>query len=262
MDGWYTYYWYSGFGQKHSHDYPTLGISQDVFIETNTAVDEQGVYYNNICIFDASSLANGQFKPGWRFWGWKNPANNKDAETHVQPVAHNGSSPFVYLLGKQGNDIIVYGIKDPLKPTQSLSSWVLDFSSSPFSATTAATQKGTDRKIWFENLSNWIFSATYLNGNLYLIMTDAKDWQGGGDMLTSLRLIRIRNDGNNYWYDINRVFGGNNKYDDAPTDKVYYGFPAIAVNAQGDMVAGYCRSGASLYPEIRASVWKHDGPDI
>jgi hypothetical protein len=28
------------------------------------------------------------------------------------------------------------------------------------------------------------------------------------------------------------------------------------------MVAGYSRSGATLYPEIRASVWKHDGPDI
>ena len=264
MDGWYTYYWYSGYGQNHGHDYPALGINQDVFIETNTGVEDDGLgkYYANVCIFDANSLASGQFKAGWRFWGLKDPANNIDADFHIQPVIHHGNSPFVYLVGKQGNDVIVYGIKNPLQPTQSISSWVLDFSSSPFNYTTAAPQKGSDRKIWFENLSNFIFSATYQNSNLYLIMTDAKDWQGGGDMLTSLRLIRIRNDGNNYWYDINRVFGGNNKFDDAPTDKIYYGFPAIAVNAQGDMVAGYSRSGISIYPEIRASVWRHDGQDI
>ena len=262
MDGWYTYYWYSGFGETHAHDYPTLGVSQDVFIETNTGVDDAGNYYNNVCIFDAQSLADGQFKPGWRFWGWKNPVNNIDAEIHITPLIHHGSSPYTYLLGKQGNDVIVFGIKDPLQPNMSVSSWVLDFSSSAFSTTTAAAQKGDNKKLWFQNMSNFIFSATYRNNNLYFVMTDAKDWLGSGDMTTSLRLVRIRNTDNNYWYDINRVFGSNNKFDDKPTDKVFYGFPAVAVDAKGDMVTGYCRSGENIYPEIRASVWPNNGNDI
>ena len=43
---------------------------------------------------------------------------------------------------------------------------------------------------------------------------------------------------------------------------VFYGNPAVEANFVSDLVLVYTRSGATVFPEARYSLWKGDEPDV
>jgi hypothetical protein len=43
---------------------------------------------------------------------------------------------------------------------------------------------------------------------------------------------------------------------------VYYAWAAVEINKNHDMVVVYARSGQTLYPEVRFSLYEDTGPDI
>ncbi|TMQ10495.1 MAG: hypothetical protein E6J91_26255 [Deltaproteobacteria bacterium] len=64
---------------------------------------------------------------------------------------------------------------------------------------------------------------------------------------------------------MDRNFGGNNAFDDKPSDTFRYTFPGVEVTANGDIVAVYARYGAKLehrQQEVRFNTWIHGEPDI
>jgi hypothetical protein len=43
---------------------------------------------------------------------------------------------------------------------------------------------------------------------------------------------------------------------------MYYGWPAVEVNRDGDMAIVYSRTGTTIYPEMRYSMYYNNEPDI
>ena len=61
--------------------------------------------------------------------------------------------------------------------------------------------------------------------------------------------------------EIDRMFGLNNE-DDPPGSLFDYGWPAVAANANRDIVVGFVRSSPNTFTEFRASVWYKNNPDV
>src|SRR5438270_12362295 len=63
--------------------------------------------YWRVLLFQADSLANGQWLGGWQFWDLKNPDGS--AVGLIAPAVHHGSpnGGRAYWLGRQGPDSIV-----------------------------------------------------------------------------------------------------------------------------------------------------------
>ena len=103
----------------------------------------------------------------------------------------------------------------------------------------------------------------YSHGNLYLSMDDCEFWNDSGCILTGVRVIRlglhglVRSHGK-----ITRLllsYGSQAEISGAvtfgPTDATWFGFPAIEVNNQGDIVAAYQGTSPKIFPDARYSVW-------
>jgi hypothetical protein len=61
--------------------------------------------------------------------------------------------------------------------------------------------------------------------------------------------------------EIDRIFGRASAGD--RSGSIFdYGWPAVASNANGDIVVGSVRSNATIYPELRASPWLAGQPDL
>src|ERR1700681_3621982 len=101
------------------------------------------------------------------------------------------------------------------------------------------------------NLWNNALKVVYRDELLHIVTNDARDWFNDGTSLNSIRLVRLSvkkypgiKTGGQYY--INRVFGKNNIFDDnANIDHMYYGWPAIEVNKNDDMIIVYARTGTT-----------------
>jgi hypothetical protein len=141
----------------------------------------------------------------------------------------------------------------------------------PFGAAQNAPQRGSNIPICMSNLGTAPLKAVYRDRGqlLYLVTNDARDWFNDGTKLSSIRLVRLfvgefpkvfPLGSSDY---IDRVFGMNNIYDDnTRVDHMFYGWPALEVNDNGDMVIVYARSGKTIYPEVRFSTYYDNEPDI
>ena len=102
--------------------------------------------------------------------------------------------------------------------------------------------------------------SVYRAGKIYAVANDAVNWFGDSEDMTSIRIVRVSVDPFQSKPSIDRVFGSNNAFDDNPDQRFYYGFPAIEVGKEENMVIVYVRSGVDAFPEIRFSAWyKNDG---
>ncbi len=137
----------------------------------------------------------------------------------------------------------------------------------PYNAPGKAPQKGSQATIYMDNLGTDILKAVYRDGKLYVVGNDAQDWFAPKQFISSVRLVRlsvttfpnIPTEGNPSY--INRRFGKNG-VGDQPNDQVYYGWPAIEVNKNKDMVIVYARSGMTLFPEVRYSTFFDKESDL
>ncbi len=101
----------------------------------------------------------------------------------------------------------------------------------------------------------------YRDGKLYATFQQPVVWKSlGGNSLWSIRALRINT--LNGMIEIDRTFGGRNKFDDKPGARFDYQLPGIEANNDGDMVLVYVRSSTGLPQEVRFSLWDHDEKDI
>lgn len=108
--------------------------------------------------------------------------------------------------------------------------------------------------------SDTVLKAVYRSSALMFVLHDSQDWFNDKNLLASIRLVRLLVVGfpnvetaNSPSY-INRRFGMNSRGDN-PQDRMYYGWPAMEVSSTFDMVVVYARSGPTIYPEGRYSVY-------
>jgi hypothetical protein len=267
-------------------DYPTLGISETYFIQTNsvghrdpTATDWDAYAnsvtdrYARVCFLDATKLSQGNAADGWAFTNLKKP-DGKVATGNIQPAVHHGPVPsgLSFLASKFGSGLLVWAFtasqSGPTGPVQAL------VPVKAFTAPVNALQKKAPdvpnpNPIKFTNLGNAIMKAAFNKGKLYVAAQDAKVWQGASGPVTSIRFIRV---------DVSKILQGT-----VPTDKAsgfvdrifgkaspedpagaisYYGMPAVEVTNNGDAVLAYIRSGTSVYPEVRCSLYYATESDI
>jgi hypothetical protein len=266
-DGWWLYYWPAGYDNTYTCDYPAMGIHEKCFIQTNHAAAPGASWSNYVHVVDADAMVSGGWNGGHRWWGLTNPDTGNEP-TFIQPAVHHGSSSEVYFSGRDGDQLVNFAVSKPLQAGQSmgvLPRWSLTKASAP----TAAPQPPSpaeNRKLWMQNLADWVFKAVYRDGQLYAVMSDGVNWFGDSEYMSSVRLVRggLPNNGHGVPAGINldRVFGCNNSIEDPPTARMYYGFPAVEVTGAGDMVVVYSRSGKTLKPEARFSVYYNNDKDI
>jgi hypothetical protein len=276
FDGWYQYYYDCVatsdplFQSSYYGDYPSLGIDACCIYQTNSVVDmvpSRTAKYCRVIFFDADQMAAGVgfgSVNGWQYWDIAYPSTSNRVLDIIQPVVHHTNLGRAYLITQPFNDaskVLVWGINNPLQLSQSLS--VQSVSVATFNGAGTAPQLGSVRKIKMDNLLNWPIKAVYRSGKLYAVMNDRFDWFGDGQLLSSIRLLRL--DVSSFptvSVEIDRTFGKNSSIDDNPTDHMYYGWPAIEVNSNADMAIVYARSGAPIDPEVRYSAYFAADSDI
>jgi hypothetical protein len=278
LDSWYLYWWDAVahyrianepvFQRGDSADYPSLGIDSSCIYQTNGVKNIiTDIYrYWRVIFFPANAMANGSSNVnGWQFWDLANPDSSPAGV--VQPVICHGFSPRAYFVSKWGNNaILIWGLNNPLQSNQQLNraSVIL----SPFTFPPNAPQKDSTQLIQMDNLNNDPLKAVYRKDMLYLVMNDARDWFRDNSPTDSIRLLRVNV--SNYPNIstspasgfINRIFGANNPIEDLPKTHMYYGWPAVEVNKDGNMAIVYTRSGTTIYPEMRYSAYYSGEQDI
>jgi hypothetical protein len=185
-----------------------------------------------------------------------NPDGNATREV-IQPVIHHTSSPRAYFVSRYyagGNKVLVWALTNALQPGQQINR--VEVTLSPFRTPGNSPQAGSSQRIQMNNLNNDVLKAVHRNNWLYFTMNDARDWFNDGQLLNSVRVVRL--DISNYptiQTVVDRVFGSNNSITDLPSDHIYYGWSALEVNRSGDIIIVYSRSGPRFFPEARFSVF-------
>jgi hypothetical protein len=293
-DGFY-YYWYnmlvddgicnsedtnspcpgSQYYPSDAADYPTIAVNERYFIEANTAGNRNADRdYSFINVLDADAMAKGSASvDSWSYWNIAAP-DGSIVKGVVQPVIQHSPLP-------NGATMLVQNYKD--SKTQQWYLLVMGFA--PKSGSTYPALKtvrvpvapymdgvadgpmpGTKRKLRLNNMGSQLMRAAYRNNKLYVIGMDC--WPAARPAcITALRLI-----GKDVWDflslpsittgpELDRTFGIRGKSD--PADAVmYYGNPGVDINAKGDVVAVYMRTGDKVFPEARYSIYYHNEKDI
>jgi hypothetical protein len=306
LDGFYLY-WYnaviddgvcnavdecpgSEFQPGDAGDYPSLGISQDFFVQTNGVGhrDPAGETYPKgvsqryavAHVFLADALANPPCTGPcyWAYWDFQQPDNSGIVEGIVQPAVQHGRSPediqfMASLFGS--NKIAVWGLRPNGGGAPTLESVPVTLDHDYVRARNAPQRPevpvDNPRPLAFDNVSPLVMKAAYRDFRLYLTWADCVLWESSqDDCSSSNRLVRLNvtnfADGGIPTSPtqgfIDRTFGLRNVFDDGPDDVVFYGNPSVEVNNRGDMVVVYNRSSEKVFPEARFSVYFGNDVDI
>jgi hypothetical protein len=275
MDGWYLYWTYAvaHWGLKDgvyqpgdSSDYPRIGIDPFAIHITNKVANAvtKDSRYHKVTFFPAAPLAAGTFKNGWQFWDLKNPDGSMAGP--IQPVVHHGSTDRAFYVSRYKSDkVLVWTLTNPLTSSQKMSRTQVSVKS--FTSPVNAPQKGSTKLIKTTNLKTGPVSAAYRSPFLYVVFNDAHDWFGDGQVLSSIRLLRMSVSGlpdssvsESGFFD--RTFGKNSSIDDPADAHIHYAWPAVEVNKNRDVIVVYARSGKTIFPEVRFTVLRHNESDV
>jgi hypothetical protein len=265
-------------------DYPFIGVDPVAFYQTiavcNRADPTQPntpcvPRYSGMVAAPANDLvggAPGQYKGS--YFIFTDPNGNMMTGV-VQPAVHHGTTNYAYFVGRWGTDqLLVWRLQSskstqPTQPTPKPASVTMTAPFPKFGQPQDVPQLGATNLIGMSNASSSALKVVFRKGFLHVVTNDAMDWFNDGTNLNSIRLVRasvskyptIPNSGE-YW--INRVFGMNNIFDDDLKLKphMYYGWPAIEVNQNGDMIIVYARTGTTIYPQARFSAYYNTESDI
>lgn len=262
QDGWYSYWW------ETSRDYQSIGISQKLLVVGGYRPFKNDL--DTVTVVPADGLAAGaKFKlPAYKLIGLKNPDGS--AASFLAPALQHGTSPANthFLVNTQGNDtLVVWGI-DPNDPTQIFRAGVPVYPYAPpkFAEQSSHPDIKNPQMIHPLNASNIILKTVFRNGRLHAVWQDSKPGDSG--QLRFIRLARVdvssfpqpiptgQDSGK-----IDRRFGKRH-FSDPPDTVFSYYMPTLAVNADGTMIINYCRSGSSIFPEARYSLYFNKDPDI
>jgi hypothetical protein len=249
-DGFISYWW------DPVYDYPYMGASEKLVVV--------GLGGEVVAVV-ADDLANGIATKPYDLKNFKN-ADDTVASGRLCPALHHGTSSAHFVVATYKSSLSVWGI-DESDPSKVYRAGV---PVAPFQGPQLAEQQSNGdiphpHQVNMTNVGNLVMKAVYRDGKLYAVWHDAKLWGGATSPITSLRLTRfdvsafpdhVAASGT-----IDRTFGKRNAAD-PPNTLFHYYWPSLEVNRDGTMVVNYSRSGATIYPELRYSVYRAKDSDI
>jgi hypothetical protein len=276
LDPWHMYWWdaVAHDGVKNDAvfkpgdwaDYPILGVDKKCLYQVN-AVNGKTRAYGHVVLYPADHMAAGNpGLSGWQFWDLQAPDGSEPGL--ITPAVHHGNNSRAFFAGPTfGSDkLLVWGLRDPLGPNQLMQRAEVKIST--LGGARDAPQSGSKELIKMTNLGTQPLRASCRDNVLSLTLNDSADWQGNGTAIQSNRFVQIDMSsfpslpaaGQPGFRE--RVFGLNNTIEDAPSSVFSYGWPVVETNADGDVVIAYVRTGATIDPEIRFTVWMHGEADV
>jgi CARDB protein len=114
----------------------------------------------------------------------------------------------------------------------------------------------------YTNIGSSPQNCHYRGGRLAFASNDGHTWSGQSSPSNAVHLVRLKvSDWPAVTVEIDRVFGRASVGD--PAGIVYdYGWPAVAIGSDDDLVIGSVRTDSTLYAELRGSVWYDGSGDI
>jgi hypothetical protein len=274
-DGWYLYWWdaVAHWGAVNDAvyqpgdgaDYPCIGIDSFGFYQTITVGHLNGGGYQHVVIFPAwdNKLINGMPVDGRHFFDLE-PAGGD-----IQPVMHHGWGGNTYFVSRYvtptDDEVVVWSMDNSIQPANMWRAEVKlnAFDDSCFKvppqqsiAPCDASQLNSPWKIEIQNAGTNILKAVYRDGELAFVATDARDWFGDQNPLSSIRLVRLWLLGGDpaiaQSLNLDYTFG-KNSWDDNPTDRMSYGWPALEMNKYHKVAVVSVKSGTTIHPQVRYS---------
>ncbi len=233
-------------------DYPTLGFNGDwIVLQTNVFTVSQGAYLGSyIYAFDKADLYAGG---AGQYTVFHDPTGFTDypAVTHDNTLAAeylvrdwNGASGTLRvstITGSVGAEVLTTGVAFP----RAANAW------QDSAAENFAPQLGSTARI--DTDDDRIENCVYRNGSLWAAQTVYFPATGTPTRSSA------------QWWQINTASGSVGvvqqlgKRDD-PSGQFDYAYPTLDVNANGDMMIGYSRFGASQYASANYSYRRHSDP--
>jgi hypothetical protein len=285
-DGFWQYWWDASFGDGTCNtvggcggmflpgdkvDYPSIGVSEKFFLGTSKLYNsspnqpdfnQQNDRYLPLWMLPGQALASGVCSPCTGYFVAVGQMSRV-----AQPAVHHGPVP-------NGWSLFVERFKDPEDDVKKLR--VLAFTDTPAPAVlehkvvvdqpmTANPLVQPPEATYPVGLSLRVGSgvpmkAAFRGERLYLTWQDCKEWGGVTPCEASNRLIAVSLFSTTPVID--RTFGLRNVFDDHPTDRVGYAWPAVEVNRAHTAVVAYVRSGATVRPQARFSAFFASESDI
>lgn len=252
-DGFISYWW------DACTDYPYMGVSEKLLTVS---------FKGQVMVALAGKLASGVATKPYHLTSFHH-ADQGVASSWLTAALHHGPSTggAHFLLSTYGGNKLELWAIDQNDPAKML---VAEVPVTAYQGPVPADQKAHadiphPHQVLMTNVKNYVMKAVYRDGRVYGIWHDARQWSGAASPVTSIRLVRL----NVSEYPtkvagsgkIDRTFGHRNAADPPNTIFSYY-WPSLEVNRDGTMIVSYNRSGATIFPEIRYSVYRANGNDI
>jgi CARDB len=308
-DGWWTYIDQVG-GDDNSLDYQFLGVNSSILVVSNKMklMDADNKWlrmWTDHTMYSAADLASGNASYAKKIW----PPYNKDAvcggcaeeppfapyspsnlppepeKTRTAPeflaaacVHESPTSDFFWIHHDSNLYATVFGRRDgkvTSRRTATLHGGFRPVNGEQMDRT--ADGKPAPAIIYTNILANYQ-NCVVRNNTLVAAANIGQKWANNGGVVTNaVRLVRV--DVSNFFAAsgplpvVDFIFG-KAAPDDPPDQIFHYGWPAVATNANGDIVVGSVRTRETIFPEQRASVWFagesairpsisiHTGPDM
>jgi hypothetical protein len=267
--------WYPG----DATDYPSIAVNDKYFIQTIGAGNASaGRGYALVNVFDADAMAQGSASIDWWYYPPIAGPDGQTISTIIQPLVQHGALPnnlsllatnYTYTDAQTTKSaVLLMGFEAKTGSSPPLIKFVRVPLKEPYRSVKDGDGPTPDPKFLFRmaNMGNNFLKAVYRNNNVYVIGQDC--WPTvTTDCIMAIRLVR-KNISNFMGLpldatkpEVERIFGL--RHSGEPQSVVnYYGTPGIEVNKNDDMVAVFMRSGATLYPEARYSIYHHNKSDI
>jgi len=273
-DGWWTYFDdVLEAGVATGQDYMSLGISADYFLISNRMALMTGTYPNppdpnhpwtgvspitRHFMYSATELAAGN--QSYKRIEWSNPAA-RGAAACVNNDNSNTTDAF-WVTRDDATHATVWGVRNGAVPATSHQVAIQTSSGPPGNAPQLGGGTVDYGHIIFWQPQN----VEYRDGRIVFVSNDGHTWEGQSTPNCAIRLVRLNvskffDPSPSVTVEIDRILGGASVSD--PVGQPFdYGWPAVSTNSYGDIVIGSVRSNATIYPELRASVWFHTESDM
>ncbi|MCI0387310.1 MAG: hypothetical protein MOB07_00855 [Acidobacteria bacterium] len=257
-DGWWTYADDVEDTEVNGQDYMRLGVNATHLLVSNRMLKCTGTYGDEdwVCktnertrhfMYTTADLASGQpySRSEWM-----------DGSAHVAvPAVHDTPTADAFWVSRDDDThASVWRVHNGLVTSKKHT--VIESSKAVKGA-----QDGGDL-VDYDLIERAPQNCHYRGGRIVCVSNDGFTWPGQTSPNNAVRLLRINVSA---WptviFEIDKIFGRAGAGD--PSGAIYdYGWPAVAANANGDIVVGSVRSNSTIYPELRASVLYAGESDI
>jgi hypothetical protein len=257
-DGWWTYADLVGDATLFTHDYQKIGVNASFFLVSDATCKGAG----DCPVWKNFMYSAGDLTAGRRYTRgeWHVPASNGvPGSNGSAPCDHDTPIADAFWVNRDDDThVSVWAVRSGAVYRRKV---VVQTSTSEVNG----VQLGGS-PVKYNNIGRTPQNCEYRNGKIVWVSNDGHTWSGQSQPSDAVRLGRLNV--SQYFasipsvtVEIDRIFGRASASD--PSGSVFdYGWPAVAANANGDIVVGEIRSNATIYPELRASAWFAGQPDI